>query len=66
MEGPDRSFGAVHRYLLVAPRDLEAASDLDQEFAPLPLLRGDFHRADPSHGRVRGFVKRALRDLMIN
>jgi RNA polymerase sigma-70 factor (ECF subfamily) len=60
-----RYAGAVHRYLLAALRDPEAASELDQEFA-LRFLRGDFHRADPSRGRFRDFVKRALRNLMID
>jgi RNA polymerase sigma-70 factor (ECF subfamily) len=57
--------GAVHRYLLAALRDPHAASDLAQEFA-LRFLRGDFHRADPSRGRFRDFVKRALRNLIID
>jgi RNA polymerase sigma-70 factor (ECF subfamily) len=60
-----RYAGAVHRYLIVALRDPEAASELDQEFA-LRFLRGDFHRADPSRGRFRDFVRRALRNLMID
>jgi RNA polymerase sigma-70 factor (ECF subfamily) len=60
-----RYAGAVHRYLLVALRDPHAASDLSQEFA-LRFLRGDFHRADPSRGRFRDFVKRALRNLTID
>jgi DNA-directed RNA polymerase specialized sigma24 family protein len=60
-----RYAGAVHRYLLAALRDPDAASELDQEFA-LRFLRGDFHRADPSRGRFRDFVKQALRNLMID
>lgn len=60
-----RYSGAVHRYLLGALRDPGAAEDLDQEFA-LRFLRGDFHRADPSRGRFRDFVKRSLRNLMID
>ena len=60
-----RYAGAVHRYLLAALRDPELAADLDQEFA-LRFLRGDFHRADPASGRFRDFVKRSLRNLMIN
>jgi DNA-directed RNA polymerase specialized sigma24 family protein len=55
--------GAVQRYLLAALRDPEAAEELNQEFA-LRFLRGDFHRADPTRGRFRDFVKRALRNLM--
>jgi RNA polymerase sigma-70 factor (ECF subfamily) len=60
-----RYAGAVHRYLLAVLHDPEAASELDQEFA-LRFLRGDFHRADPSRGRFRDFVKQALRNLMID
>jgi RNA polymerase sigma-70 factor (ECF subfamily) len=55
--------GAVQRYLLGALRDAHAAEELNQEFA-LRFLRGDFHRADPTRGRFRDFVKRALRNLM--
>lgn len=60
-----RYAGAVHRYLLAAVRDPDIASELDQEFA-LRFLRGDLHRADPSRGRFRDFVKRAVRNLMID
>ncbi|WP_435008669.1 RNA polymerase sigma factor [Tundrisphaera lichenicola] len=60
-----RYAGAVHRYLLAALRDPEAAEELDQEFA-VRFLRGDFHRVDPARGRFRDFVKRALRNLMID
>jgi hypothetical protein len=60
-----RYAGGVHRYLLAALRDPDAAAELDQEFA-LRFVRGDFHRADPAHGRFRDFVKRALRNLMID
>src|SRR5690606_22273269 len=60
-----RYAGAVHRYLLGALRDPDTAAELDQEFA-LRFLRGDFHRADPSRGRFRDFIKRALRNLMVD
>lgn len=60
-----RYSGAVHRYLLGALRDADVASDLSQEFA-LRFLRGEFHRADPSRGRFRDFVKRSLRNLMVS
>jgi RNA polymerase sigma-70 factor (ECF subfamily) len=60
-----RYAGAVHRYLRSALGDPDAAEELDQEFA-LRFLRGDFHRADPSRGRFRDFVKRALQNLMID
>lgn len=60
-----RYSGAVHRYLLSALRDADAASELNQEFA-VRFLRGDFRRADPARGRFRDFVKQALRNLMID
>ena len=46
-------------------RDPDVAADLDQEFA-LRFLRGDLHRADPGRGRFRDFIKRALRNLVID
>jgi DNA-directed RNA polymerase specialized sigma24 family protein len=61
----DRYAGAVHRHLLAALRDPDAAAELGQEFA-LRFLQGGFHRADPARGRFRDFVKRALRNLMID
>jgi DNA-directed RNA polymerase specialized sigma24 family protein len=61
----DRYAGAIHRYLLGAVRDPDIARELDQEFA-LRFLRGDFHRADPARGRFRDFVKRSVRNLMLN
>jgi RNA polymerase sigma-70 factor (ECF subfamily) len=58
-----RYAGAVHRYLLKALRDPEAAEELDQEFA-VRFLRGDFRKGDPSKGRFRDYVKRAVQNLM--
>jgi Sigma-70 region 2 len=58
-----RYAGAVHRYLLKALKDPYAAEELDQEFA-LRFLRGDFRHADPTRGRFRDYVKRALQNLM--
>jgi RNA polymerase sigma-70 factor (ECF subfamily) len=55
--------GAVHRYLLGALRDPEAADDLAQEFA-LRFLRGDFRGADRQRGRFRDFVKGVLAHLI--
>jgi RNA polymerase sigma factor (sigma-70 family) len=58
-----RYAGAVHRYLLKALRDSDAAQELDQEFA-VRFLRGDFRHGDPSRGRFRDYVKRAVQNLM--
>jgi RNA polymerase sigma factor (sigma-70 family) len=57
--------GAIHRYLLAALRDPDAADDLFQEFA-LRFLRGDFKRADPQRGRFRSFMKTALFHLIVD
>jgi RNA polymerase sigma-70 factor (ECF subfamily) len=59
----DRYGGAVHRYLLGALRDPEAANDLAQEFA-LRFVRGDFRRADAERGRFRDYLKTALSHLI--
>jgi RNA polymerase sigma-70 factor (ECF subfamily) len=59
-----RYVGAVHRYLVAATGDVETASDLTQEFA-LRILRGDFQSADPARGRFRDFLKRSVRNLML-
>jgi RNA polymerase sigma-70 factor (ECF subfamily) len=55
--------GAVHRYLLSAVRDPHLADDLLQEFG-LALVRGDLHRADPSRGRFRDYIKTILFHLV--
>jgi RNA polymerase sigma-70 factor (ECF subfamily) len=55
--------GAVHRYLLAALRDHDAADEVAQEFA-LRFLRGAFRRADPQRGRFRDFVKTAVLNLI--
>jgi DNA-directed RNA polymerase specialized sigma24 family protein len=57
--------GAVHRYLLALLRDVDAADELAQEFA-LRFLRGDFKNAEPSKGRFRDFLKRAVYHLMVD
>jgi len=54
---------AIHRYLLGALHDAEAAEELSQEFA-LRFIRGDFRRADPQRGRFRDFVKGVLSHLV--
>jgi RNA polymerase sigma-70 factor (ECF subfamily) len=59
----ERYSGAVHRYLLGALRDEDAADELFQEFC-LRFVRGDFRRADPQRGRFRDFVKTALFHLI--
>jgi len=54
---------AVHRYLLGALRDADAAEELAQEF-PLRFIRGDLHGADRERGRFRDFVKGVLFHLI--
>jgi RNA polymerase sigma-70 factor (ECF subfamily) len=61
----ERYQGAVYRYLLGAVHDPDTADDLFQEFA-LRFVRGDFRRADPSQGRFRDYVKKALINLVLN
>jgi RNA polymerase sigma-70 factor (ECF subfamily) len=58
-----RYAGAVHRYLLKALGDADAAEELDQEFA-VRFLRGDFRHGDPARGRFRDYLKRAVQNLM--
>jgi DNA-directed RNA polymerase specialized sigma24 family protein len=58
-----RYSGVVYRYLLGAVRDPDAAAELSQEFA-LRIPRGAFHRADPSRGRFRDYLKTALIHLV--
>ena len=58
-----RYAGAVHRYLLKALKNPDAASELDQEFA-VRFLRGDFRHCDPERGRFRDYVKRAVQNLI--
>jgi DNA-directed RNA polymerase specialized sigma24 family protein len=58
-----RYSGVVYRYLLGAVRDPDAAAELSQEFA-LRILRGAFHRADPTRGRFRDYLKTALIHLV--
>jgi DNA-directed RNA polymerase specialized sigma24 family protein len=53
--------GAVRRCLRAATGDPELA----QEFAPR-FLHDDLHRADPGRGRFRDFLRRAVRNLMID
>jgi RNA polymerase sigma factor (sigma-70 family) len=57
--------GAVHRYLLGALRDADAADELFQEFC-LRFLRGDFKNASPQRGRFRMYVKTALLNLIVD
>jgi RNA polymerase sigma-70 factor (ECF subfamily) len=55
----ERYRGAVYRYAWSALRDHDAAEEVVQEFA-LQMLRGGFHRADPSFGRFRDYLKTTL------
>jgi RNA polymerase sigma-70 factor (ECF subfamily) len=61
----ERYGGTVHRYLLGALRDPDAADELFQEFC-LRFLRGAFQRADRDRGRFRDFVKTALFHLVVD
>jgi RNA polymerase sigma-70 factor (ECF subfamily) len=61
----ERYKGAVHRYLLGALHDPNAADDLAQEFY-LRFVRGDFRNADPEKGRFRDLVKTTLFHLIID
>jgi RNA polymerase sigma-70 factor (ECF subfamily) len=54
---------AVHRYLVGALRDLDAAAELTQEFA-LRFVRGDLRGADRQRGRFRDFLKGVLFHLI--
>jgi RNA polymerase sigma factor (sigma-70 family) len=58
-----RYSGAVHRYLLKALKDPDLADELNQEFA-VRFLRGDFRHSDPTRGRFRDYVKRAVQNLI--
>lgn len=60
-----RYSGAVHRYLLKAVGDPEAAKDLNQEFS-VKFLEGRFRQFDPKRGRFRDYLKRAVRNLMVD
>src|SRR5262249_48647587 len=59
----DRYSGAIHRYLLGALRDPDAADELKQEFA-FRFLHGDLKGADRERGRFRDFVKGVLFHLV--
>ncbi|HEX8523520.1 MAG TPA: sigma-70 family RNA polymerase sigma factor [Tepidisphaeraceae bacterium] len=59
----ERYCTAVHRYLLGALRDEEAADELFQEFA-LRFLRGDLKRTDARKGRFRDYVRTVLINLV--
>ncbi len=59
----ERYLNAVRRYLLGALRNVEAADELVQEFA-VRFMKGDLHRADPTRGRFRDFVKGVLFHLI--
>lgn len=61
----DRYGEAVHRYLLGALRDVEAANEVFQEFA-LKFVRGDFQRASPELGRFRDYIKGAVYRLIMD
>src|SRR5262245_54535457 len=53
----------VHRYLLGALRDADAADEISQEFA-LRFVRGDLRGVDRERGRFRDFLKGVLFHLI--
>jgi RNA polymerase sigma-70 factor (ECF subfamily) len=59
----ERYNGAIHRYLLGALRDADAADELAQDFA-FRFLHGDLRGADRERGRFRDFVKGVLFHLV--
>src|SRR4051794_28381156 len=60
-----RYYRAAFRYLRAMVRDVDAAEELTQDFV-VRFCRGDFKRADPSRGRFRDLLKRALRHMVID
>ena len=58
-----RYAGAVHRYLLKALKDPEAAAELDQEFA-VRFLRGDFHRVRSGPRTIPRLREAAVQNLI--
>ncbi len=60
-----RYYRPVYHYLRAMVRDADVAEELTHEFV-VHFLRGDFKRADPSCGRFRDLIKRALRHLVID
>jgi RNA polymerase sigma-70 factor (ECF subfamily) len=60
-----RYYRPVYHYLRAMVRDADVAEELTHEFV-VHFLRGDFKRADPSCGRFRDLIKRALRHLAID
>jgi RNA polymerase sigma factor (sigma-70 family) len=61
----ERYKGTVHRYLLGALRDANAADDLAQEFF-LRFVRGDLRNAHPEKGRFRDLIKTTLFHLIVD
>jgi RNA polymerase sigma factor (sigma-70 family) len=60
-----RYYRAVFRYLRAMVGDADVAEDLTHEFV-VRFLTGEFRRAHPSRGRFRDFLKRALRNMVID
>lgn len=60
-----RYLRAVHRYFLKTVHDPEVVADLNQEFAAR-FLEGSFFKYDPNRGRFRDYLKRSVRNLMID
>lgn len=63
LELVQRYCGAIYNYLLGVLRDPNVVDELCQEFA-YRLVRGDFRRAQPQHGRFRDYIKASLFHLV--
>jgi RNA polymerase sigma factor (sigma-70 family) len=60
-----RYYRAVFRYLCAMVSDSNLAEDLTHEFV-VRFFTGEFSRADPTRGRFRDFLKRSLRNMVID
>lgn len=60
-----RYYRSVVRYMNALVRDPDVADELTHEFV-VRFLRGDLRQANPSRGRFRDLLKKALRNLAID
>jgi RNA polymerase sigma-70 factor (ECF subfamily) len=59
----ERYCGAIYRYVLRVLGDPDLADEACQEFA-YRFVRGDFRHADPTKGRFRDYLKKAVIHLL--